>query len=172
VFFTHRYGKLLRYDLSTPYDLSTASNLQNVSINGTYYDEYRVDLSISEDGKTIFIMSKENNKISQYTLTTAFDLTTMSLTSHYSFSKITGVHLLNAKYFILNETSGNKMKLYKMSTDWDITSAVWQKDLLTNSNSVGAVMYRNNKIYTFDGSSGNTLYAYTTDKSYASLNSD
>ena len=75
----YRFSKVLQQiDLTTAYDLSTASN-------GTSYSLAAVvsgprSFTFSEDGKRLFVGCQSNDKIYQFSLDNAFDVTPGSLT--------------------------------------------------------------------------------------------
>lgn len=72
-----------RYDLSTPWDISTASYVQVVSV--TSQDTTPTDVKFKTDGTKMYILGSTNDKIYQYDLSTAWDLTTAS----FEYSKFT-----------------------------------------------------------------------------------
>jgi len=70
------------YSLSTAWDISTASYIQNFSV--TTEDTLPESLFFSSDGTKMYVMGDSGNDINQYTLSTAWDISTSSYTRNYS----------------------------------------------------------------------------------------
>ncbi len=75
---------IYQYSLSTAWDLSTAS-YDSVLFNITSQDTTPLELFFRPDGKKMYIVGLENNTVYQYTLSTAWDVSTASYDS-VSFS--------------------------------------------------------------------------------------
>ena len=89
------HDRIYRFDLSVPFDVSTCSYAQRTTDldsptyqNGsqaldhaTHEDNHPQGVSISNDGKKLFILMESNthDRILEYKLSTPYDLTTMSL---------------------------------------------------------------------------------------------
>jgi len=67
---------LNEYDLSTAWDISTASYLQNFSFSSQ--DTAPRQISFSPDGTTMFMVGITNDNIYQYSLSTGWDISTAS----------------------------------------------------------------------------------------------
>ena len=75
---------VLKYTLSTAYDISTMSYATNsLSYTGSYYIS---GMEINSDGTELYLMDHSGNSLRRYTLSTAYDLSTASLTSSFSTS--------------------------------------------------------------------------------------
>lgn len=72
--------KVVDYSLSTPWDISTASFNNSLSVS-SYFSE---GITFSSDGKVLFLV--ESDDIVQYTLSTAWDLSTASFYSEIDVS--------------------------------------------------------------------------------------
>jgi len=115
-----------QYDLTTAWDLSTASYTQSFSVstqentpNGVFF---------KTDGLKMFVCGNQSDSVNEYTLTTAWDISTASFSQSFSVSaQQTGVQDLFFKndgtemYIIGN--SGNRIQQYSLSTAWDISTA-------------------------------------------------
>jgi DNA-binding beta-propeller fold protein YncE len=70
------------YSLSTVWDISTASYVQNFSISAQ--DFVPQDLFFKYDGTKMYIVGENNNKIYEYSLSTAWDISTASYLQDFS----------------------------------------------------------------------------------------
>ena len=77
-------GILYQYSLSTAFDLSTAS-YASVSFDISDQDIFPRGLTFNDDGTKMYLVGNSNDSIYQYSLSTAFDLSTASYDS-VSFS--------------------------------------------------------------------------------------
>ena len=75
---------IFQYSLSTGFDLSTAS-YDSVSLDVSGQDLAPADLTFNGDGTKMYVLGAANNSIFQYSLSTAFDISTASYDS-VSFS--------------------------------------------------------------------------------------
>jgi hypothetical protein len=122
-------NSVYQYTLSTAFDVSTAT-YDNVSVDVVSVVGYSpYDLSISTDGAKIFIMSVEFDAIYQYSLSTAFDLSTASY-DNVSFSVASTDTGPQAFYFSYDGTkmyymgaSNDRVSQFSLSTAWDLSTA-------------------------------------------------
>ena len=112
------------YTLSTAWDITTASANHAFSVSGQ--DTSPRGLTFSPDGTKMYICGDTGNDINQYTLSTAWTLSTASYTRVFSVSGQTtvprGIHFKTdgTKMFV----SGSQNTLeYALSTAWDISTA-------------------------------------------------
>ena len=128
------------YTLSTAYDTSTATH-QADYLGSTYTTAW--SLSFNNDGKKLFIVNGDSSyRIYEYSLTTAYDLSTLSLESNrgpFSFSSSypTG-HSFNSdgtKLFLGNTDGG--IREYSLSVGFDLSSTFTLVDTLDVSSDVG-----------------------------------
>jgi sugar lactone lactonase YvrE len=71
---------IYQYTLSTSWDISTAS-YDSVSFNLTAQDGTPEGISFNSDGTTMYVLGANNDTIFQYTLSTAYDISTASYAS-------------------------------------------------------------------------------------------
>lgn len=163
------------YNLSTAYDLSTAS-YNSVSLSISSQDGSAQGIHFKSDGTKMYILGFNNKSIFQYSLSTAFDLSTASYDS-VSFSvnsqqtAPTGLTFKSdgTKLYVVGET-GTAAYQYSLSTAWDISTASYDSVSLTVSqdsfpkdiefNSDGTKLY-------MVGANTNTLYEYTLGTAYS-----
>jgi len=112
-----------QYDLSTAWDISTASltnTLNTVGINGGVF--------FKPDGTKIFTASTNRDTVTQNTLSTAWDISTAGMTFQFSVnneeSNVTDLYLKpdGTELFIVG-SGNNFVTRYSLSTAWDITTA-------------------------------------------------
>lgn len=185
-----------QYTLSTGFDLSTASYDTSFSVAAQESEPY--GLGFSADGTSMFIVGRDaGDRIRQYTLTTAFDISTASYASiaFYMYPPITrGVDVQfsadGKKMFLLdssNDTihqftvsvSGTVFTFdYPASVDWfgneapvDPTPGV--TDILEFSTDDGGATYYGSLIYSTDPSKAvvrsSNLATVATSGSYSDL---
>jgi hypothetical protein len=115
--------RIIQYDLSTPYDVSTMSE------NGFYEISRPAGIAFKNDGTKCYIMRRSNYTIYEYSLSTAWDITSIGASTG-SFYVAT---FDNSPYEIDLSTDGTKIfmtgdqfdRVYQidMSTAFDITTA-------------------------------------------------
>jgi len=119
------------YSLSTDWDIDTASFSQTFSVSAQETAPrgifFRND-GTSEDGKQMYVVGSSGDDVNEYSLTTAWDVSTASYTQNFSVSsQSTNPHSVSfksdgSKMYILD--GGNrKIFRYSLSTDWDVSTA-------------------------------------------------
>ena len=119
---------IFQYSLSSAYDLSTAS-YDNVSFSVSSQETAVSCLSFSQDGTLMYISGSGTDSVFQYTLSTAWDLSTAS----YASKSFSGSSQDTAIIGMSFSASGDTMYLsggandtifqYSLSTPWDISTA-------------------------------------------------
>ena len=158
-----------QYSLSTAYDLSTAS-YDSVSLSVSAQDAVATGIAFNNDGTKMYIAGNTNDNIFQYSLSTAFDLSTASYDS-VSFSVSSEETALSGVVFNSDGTkmyivgfNGDEVNQYSLSTAFDISTAsfdsvtfsVASQDLTPENlvfNTDGTKMY-------IVGSTNDTIYEY------------
>jgi hypothetical protein len=74
LFLSYRYQRVYRYNLSTPYDLSTLSLVGFITVSSG--ENYLTDVFFKPDGLRMFLLSFSSQELYQYNLSTAWDLNT------------------------------------------------------------------------------------------------
>ena len=116
--------------LSTAWDITTATATGNKNISSGSASLYGLD--ISTDGLNIYTTSAAAGTIEQYTLGTAWDITTATLTRTFSTTAQDGAPLAVAfkpdglKMYMVGNT-GNDVNEYNLSTAWNISTAVYSQ---------------------------------------------
>jgi sugar lactone lactonase YvrE len=164
------FATMRQYNLSTAWNLSTAS-YSNLSYNHDSNAYNPGAIFFRPNGTTFYIADRGSDAVKQFTLSTAWNLSTASYASK-SFSisgqeaSVSGIHFKSdgTKMFLAGSTNDTAYQ-YSLSTAWDISTASYDSVSLsltsqsTDSNSLtinddGTKMYVAN-----DGN--NTVYQYT-----------
>jgi sugar lactone lactonase YvrE len=124
------------YDLSTAWDISTASFLQNFSVSAQ--EASPTDLFFKPDGTKMYIIGLSGDAVYEYDLSTAWNISTATFVSSFSVATLdnfpNGVSFKpdGTRMYFVGEGSKDVHE-YSLSTDWDVTSAT-----LLSTFSVGA----------------------------------
>ena len=114
--------KVKEYDLSTPWDISTSTGLQQFNtVPNLFYG-----LVFKSDGTSFYIMA-HNSTINQYNLTVAWDVTTASLFQTIPKAQTTNQGLDfspdGTKMYIAGYNPENIIFEFTLSSAWDISTA-------------------------------------------------
>ena len=117
---------ILEYSLSTAWDVSTASYSQNFSVSGQVGGPG--GMSFKPDGTKMYVSGSDSNVISEYNLSTAWDISSSSFS--YSFdvnsqeTNVQGVFFKpdGTKMYIIG-TQKDSVFQYDLSTAWDVSTA-------------------------------------------------
>jgi hypothetical protein len=121
------------YDLSTGFDLSTASYSQSFSVAAQ--DDSPYGITFNSDGTKLFVLGTQNDKVYQYSLTTGFDISTASFASDFSITQDTsptGIDFNNdgTKFFVVGAGSDT---VYQYSSSSASTAVLAGKALSSTS---------------------------------------
>ena len=182
------YGRMfVQYDLSTPYDLSTASWANNdytipTSIAGDSgspgVDNNFDNFEFFNNGNGVIMPGQQNRKVFQFSLSTPYDLSTLS----YDSKSILVSSNEEPKYALFNNdgtklvTGGvqtDRIRTFTLSSAYDLSTASYDGDsgsFLTNDSIVpGSNINVNDIVFNSDGtkiylttSNGSSIHQYTT----------
>jgi len=132
--------RVYQYNLSTNWDVSTASYSTNDDISGQSSSAEGLDFK--PDGTSMYVVDRDNDTVYQYTLSTAWAVNTASYASK-SFSvagqetQPTGVRFKSdgTKMYIVGHT-GDDINEYNLSTAWDVSTASYSARFDISSQSV------------------------------------
>ena len=153
------------YNLSTAYDASTLSYNQGKNLSAQI--TWVLAIAFSPDGQTMFAMGDLENKIFQYSLSTAWDISTASYASKsldYSsqFNGEYGFTLGNSGYNLYGYNVGDDIIYqYSMTTAYDLSTASYDSkniDLTSTDTSLVHVKFNadGTKMYTL-GAAGQSV---------------
>jgi DNA-binding beta-propeller fold protein YncE len=114
------------YNLSTAWNISTASYSQNFSVSAQEINPS--DITFKTDGTEMYIVGSNGDEVNQFTLSTAWDISTASYTGTFSvatqetspsgiFFKSDGTRMYITGY------AGDDVNEYNLSTAWNISTA-------------------------------------------------
>jgi DNA-binding beta-propeller fold protein YncE len=125
-------NSIYEYTMSTAWDLSTAS-YASTSFSVGSQDTSPYGLSFKTDGTKMYMLGQINDTVYQYTLSTAWDISTASYDS-ISFSVASQETSPTNLFFKTDGTKiyivgsiGNDVNEYNLSTAWDISTASYNQ---------------------------------------------
>lgn len=171
------YDGVIQYDLSTAWDVSTAShNTSNV-----YYDSLTTPTALSgirfnDDGTVMFVLRYAgDDRIYQYNLSTAYDITSVSNPNEYldvaaQDDTPFGFCFNNdgTQLFMTGVTSGN-VHQYSLSTAYDVTTGSYVSSFDPDASDYAFDLLFNpegNEMYLSMSGGLNTIYQYTLSSEY------
>jgi 6-phosphogluconolactonase (cycloisomerase 2 family) len=119
---------IYQYSLSTAWDISTAT-YDSVSFSVTSQEASPEGMFIGDSGTKLYVVGTTNDTVYQYTLSSAWDLSTASYASK-SFSVTSRENTPNAVFIGNNGTAmyiigtqNDRVDQYTLSTAWDVSTA-------------------------------------------------
>ena len=116
------------YDLSTPFDVSTAVNVTATSVSAR--EGTPQGMAFSSDGTRMFVVGWDANGVNEYKMSTPFDTSNATFVGSFSTSRQefqpTGIAFSSdgAKMFVIGIT-GKSVNEYKMPTPFDTSNATF-----------------------------------------------
>lgn len=169
--------KVTGANVASGYDIANAS-YDNVSFNSSAQEASLYAGAFNTDGTKLFTLGYSSDTVHEYSLTTAYDISTLSYSSN-SFSVSSqsalsfGLAFNNdgTKFYICDgATGGNIVYQYSMSTAFDITTASYS-NLSKNVSSAGAtprdIHFKpdGTKLYVL-GNNSRVIYQYSLSTAY------
>ena len=162
-----------QYNLSTAFNLSTASYVSAVVVNAT--ETNPTGLTFSQDGYNMYVVGTTQNTVYQYSLTNPFDITTgvtylrsFSVSAQESNTQGVVFDSSGTKMFTVGLT-GDKVYQYGLSTAYDISTASFTASSSISAQETNATGVTFNaagtKMYTI-GFTGDKVYEYTLSTPY------
>jgi sugar lactone lactonase YvrE len=159
-------GLLTQYNMSSPWDLSTAT-YSGIAFNPDSNSLATRGLGVNNDGTKLYLASDNSGseKVDQFTLSTAWDLSTISYESTLSVSSETSnlsdvsFNSTGTRMFLLVFNSRATLLQYSLSTPYDVTSATF------DNISVDLSSVDNFSRGFSAGSNGTTFYYVAADQS-------
>ena len=156
------------FTLSTAWDISTGSYTSSFSV---YSDgvAFGIDLFFKPDGTKMYVLNEEDDSVYQYSLSTAWDLTTATYVSVSSSltnsSKCFVINSAGTKVYVVR-TSNSWVFEYLLSTPWDITTASYSGNslsLASETTFAASILLKSDEtsLYVLDGGSTDSIYEYT-----------
>ena len=110
------------YSLSSAWNVSSASYLRNFSIAGQ--DTIPESVSFKSDGTRMYVLGSQNDRVYEYALSTAWDVSSASYVRNFSVSAQDTVPVAiffkpdGAKMYVLGST-GDDVNEYNLGDTWD-----------------------------------------------------
>lgn len=161
-------GVVSKYDLSTAWTVTTGATFaQTLSISAQ--DASPQALAFSTDGTKLFVLGDTNNRLYQYTLSSAWDLTSPTYDGFLALTRTSGPFGLafssdGTKFWVPDNVYHNMIE-YTLSTPWVITSGVTVSNDITMAAFGNNIANKNNYNWLFGGIYVNESagYMYHTD---------
>ena len=121
----HHTNKIEEYSLSTAFNLATASYASSDRLDITAYETNARDIEFNSDGTRLFVLGDAGDDITEYTLSTAFDVSTATYRGEYDISsqdtKPFSLRFNNdgSKMFILGSNS-DKVHEYSLVSPYNL----------------------------------------------------
>jgi len=158
-----------QYDLTTAWDLSTASYASK-SINVSSQEALPADIAFKTDGTKLYVVGNSGDEVNQYSLSTAWDISTASFDS-VTFSVSSqdagpvGIFFKDdgTKMYIVG-TVGSSVYQYSLSTAWDMSTASYDSVSFSPSeplNTVG-LTFNSDGTNLYIVSTSGIIYQYST----------
>jgi len=158
--------------MSTAWDVSTAS-YDSVSFSVYTEESNPRDVSFKPDGTKMYITGIDGDDINEYSLSTAWDVSSASYVAN--FSVVTEELNPNSlsfnpdgdKFWMVGLTSDSVFQ-YSLSTAWDISTASYDSisfSVASQASSSSSIRFKSDgtKMYILD--QGGTIYQYSTSSS-------
>ncbi len=168
---------LYQYSLSTAYNISTAS-YDSVSFDTSSQDISPTGGRFNNDGTKFFLMGHGTQAVYEYSLSTAFDLSTISY-SGTSFDASGQVSFLPSIFF---NTGGTKMYLgdgsssiiyqYDLSTPYSLSTAQYSSvsfNVSSQESSPYGLVFSSDGTKMYIGGNATSIYQYSTALNTATL---
>tara|TARA_R100000995_G_scaffold5415_1_gene2550 strand:+ start:999 stop:1862 length:864 start_codon:yes stop_codon:yes gene_type:complete len=161
-----------RFTLGTAWDITTLNHQEDLDISGKEFHPY--GLEIKGDGTSVYVIGYSSDKIHQWNMSTANDLSTASYHGYLSTSSQSnaagglGFSKNGTKVYVADQL-GDDIHEYTLSTAWDITTGshintldVSAKEATVNGCAISSTGV---ELYIF-GSTSDSVHQYTLSTAY------
>jgi len=127
---------VFEYDLTTGFDVSTASYSQSFSVSTQ--ETFPTGIAFNTDGTKMFIVGITGDDVNEYTLSTGFDVSTASYSQNFSVAsqdtepRDVAFNTDGTKMFILGNT-GDDVNEYTLTTGFDVSTASYSQNFSVSS---------------------------------------
>lgn len=131
---------IFQYSLSTAWDVSTAT-YDSVSVNLNAREDLIRGLFLKPDGTKMYIIGTDGDDVNEYSLSTAWNLSTLSFVQVFSVSAQeatpSGIAFLgDGLTMYISGTTGDDVNEYSLSVAWDISTASYVQNFSVSSQSL------------------------------------
>jgi len=140
--------KVYRYALSTAWDVSTASFETGQEFSVAAQAATPIGLVFKPDGTTMYMSGATNDTVYQYTLSTAWDLTTASYASKslsVSSKETTPIAIAlkdDGTVLFVSGSASDSVHEYSLSTAWDVSTGSFSKSLFSGGGSISGMFFK------------------------------
>ncbi|MDA9724201.1 Ig-like domain-containing protein, partial [Candidatus Pelagibacter sp.] len=133
-------SQIREYSISTGFDTSSSNVSVTTSSSLSSQDSTMTGVAFNNDGTKMFTVGAQYDKVYEYALSTAFDISTLSYTDSLSISSQetspTDIRFnLDGTKMYITGTAGQDINEYTLSTAFDISSTVTHKGSYSLSSS-------------------------------------
>jgi VCBS repeat-containing protein len=160
--------KVYEFSLSTAYDISSLSSPSSTVVSGQ--DGSPKGIAFNTDGSKMFLIGDSNNTVYEYSLSSAFDTTTISYTSRsldVSSKEVTprglSFNSTGTKLFITGQNS-DEIHEYDLSTGFNLSTASYNGafDMTGTVTKANDIVFNNDGTKAFIGQTGtNKIFSYS-----------
>jgi VCBS repeat-containing protein len=160
--------KIYEFSLSTAYDISSLSSPSSTVVSGQ--DGSPKGVAFNADGSKMFLIGDSNNTVYEYSLSSAFDTTTISYTSRsldVSSKEVTprglSFNSTGTKLFITGQNS-DEIHEYDLSTGFNLSTASYNGafDMTGTVTKANDIVFNNDGTKAFIGQTGtNKIFSYS-----------
>jgi hypothetical protein len=120
------YDRISQYALSTPWNISTASHVRNLSVSAR--DGTATDVFFAANGDIMYLLGAGNDSLYRYDLSTPWNISTASFVNSFSVAAqdtfpVGAFFSPEGLSFFVVGNNGQEVNEYSMSTAWDISTA-------------------------------------------------
>ena len=164
-------GTVFQYSLSIAYDITSAS-YDGVSKQLTEAIQPN-SLTLNDDGTKFFVCDDSSNSVKEYTMSSAYDLstaaysTTFSVTSQTTNPTALEFNASGSKMFVADRTTGT-VYVYDLSTDFLVSSASYNSvnKVLNVTNLYGMLFSPDGTTLVISRSDNDTIASYSLSVAY------
>ena len=130
------FDSVYEYNLSTDWDISTASYAQSFSVQAE--DTQPTGVFFKPDGTRMYIVGSVGDEVDEYSLSTPWDISTASHVQSFSVnaeeSTPTGLFFKpdGTRMYIVGD-NGDEVNEYSLSTSWDVSTASYVRRFFVSS---------------------------------------
>jgi len=171
-------GIVYQYSLSTAYDLSTAS-YDSVSFSVNTQEPSATSAIFNSNGTKMYVVGRTNDTVYQYSLSTAYDISTasydsvsLSVSSQETVPEGLAFNLNGSSLFVAGRGAGAVFQ-YTLSTNFDLSTATYSGvsfSITSQDTALYDIVFSNTgtKMYVL-GNTNDTIYQYSTALTTAEL---
>jgi len=161
-----QFENVYQYSLSTAFDISTASFTQSFDVSSE--DTLPQGLVFKPDGSRLYVIGAKDVNVYQYSLSTAFDISTASFTQSFSVGAQESTPLglafnPDGSLLYIIGSSSQSIFQYRLSTSFDISTAsfVQSFDVSSEDTTPEGLTFKpdGDQLYVV-GDSGDNVYQY------------